>query len=70
MKAEEFKPEQDVAYIPSHADGDINHPDVEFGKVSSTNEKYVFVKFEPQLSNFGWDGTTSQACNPEDLEII
>lgn len=70
MKAEEFKPKQKVAYIPSRAGGDINHPDVEFGQVSRTNETYVFVKFEPQLSRFGWDKTSSQACNPEDLKVI
>jgi hypothetical protein len=27
----------------------------------------VFVKFDRQLEKFGWDGTTSQACDPKDL---
>lgn len=36
-----------VAYIPPHADGDINHPDVEFGFVTSTANKgaVVFCRF-------------------------
>lgn len=29
-----------IAYIPNHADGNINHPDVEFGFVTSESEKY------------------------------
>ena len=31
----EFKPGDQIAYIPMHADGDINHQDVEFGFVTS-----------------------------------
>ena len=56
-----------VIYIPGHAFGDKNHPDCEHGAVSSSNDKVVFVKFDRQLNKFGWNGTTSQACNPEDL---
>lgn len=67
MKLEDIKPQMRVAYIPMHASGDVNHKDVERGIVSSTNDKYAFVKFEPQLSRFGWEGTTSQSCNPSDL---
>jgi len=63
----DIKPKMRVAYVPHHAAKDINHPDVEFGLVSSTNSKYVFVKFDKQLGQFGWDGTTSQSCSPDDL---
>lgn len=59
-----------VAYIPTHALGDIDHPDVEYGIVSSFNGKYVFVKFYGALSTFGWDGATSQSCRPEDLSLL
>ena len=59
-----------VAYIPGHAAGDIQHPDVEYGFVSSHNGTNVFVKFDRQLSKFSWDGTTSQSCNPADLVEI
>lgn len=34
-----------VAYIPYHANGDINHPDVEYGIVTGMNKEYVFVRF-------------------------
>lgn len=31
-----FRPKQQIAYVPHHADGDLEHPDVEFGFVTST----------------------------------
>lgn len=67
MKITDFAPKQRVIYVPLHAGGDINHVDSERGTVSSVGAKYVFVKFDKQVSNFGWDGTTSQACDPIDL---
>jgi hypothetical protein len=62
--------QQKVAYVPTHARGDLNHHAVERGLVSSHNDKYVFVKFDKQLAKFGWDGTTSQSCDPADLVPI
>ena len=56
-----------VAYIPMHAHGEIEHPDVEVGIVSSVTDKMVFVKYFPALKRFGWEGTTSQATMPFDL---
>lgn len=35
-----------VTYIPRHANGDVNHPDVERGYISSFNEGYLFVRFK------------------------
>lgn len=35
-----------VTYIPPHADGDITHPDVEKGIISSFNEHALFVRFQ------------------------
>lgn len=67
MKLEAIRPGMRVAYVPGHAHGDIAHPDVEHGTVSSTNNKYAFVRFDRQVAKFGWDGTTSQACDAEDL---
>lgn len=58
----------EVIYIPTHVDGSW-HKDCERGIVSSFNDKFVFVKFYKQLANFGWKGTTSQSCRPEDLSI-
>lgn len=66
---EDFKPKQRVIYVPFHANGDRNHPDVEFGMVSSVGETYVFVKFDKYVNKFGWEGTTSQACYPVNLLI-
>ena len=67
MNLSDVKANMRVVYIPTHAFGDLNHADVEHGKVSSFNQINVFVKFDKQLSKFGWEGTTSQACSPEDL---
>lgn len=67
MKLEELKSGMRVAYMPTHADGDLMHPDVEHGTVSSVNSKYAFVRFDKQVSKFGWEGTTSQSCQPSDL---
>lgn len=36
------------------------HCTVEFGKLSSWNEKYVFVRFK---------GPTGEACEPEDVSF-
>lgn len=59
-----LEPKTRVAYIPLHAEGDINHPDVEYGRVSSTNSHTVFVKFDKSVGRLGWDGTTSQGVDP------
>jgi len=67
MNLEDIKPQMRVAYVPTHAHGDITHRDVEHGTVSSLNTKNVFVKFDKQLLKFGWEGTTSQSCDPRDL---
>ena len=60
----------EVVYIPTHAKNDINHPDCEWGQVSSVNEQFVFVKFYKQLAKFGWLGVTSQSVSPDDLCVM
>ena len=60
MNIEEAEPKMVVFY--NHFDGRA-----EMGVVSSKNDKFVFVKFTEKIQRLGWDGTTSQACNPEDL---
>ena len=37
-----LKARTQIAYIPPHADGDINHPDVEFGFITSVNHALHF----------------------------
>lgn len=41
-----YQPGDQVAYIPSHAHGDIRHPDVEFGFVAlDTDGSLVFTRY-------------------------
>lgn len=70
MNLADIKPQMRVAYVPRHANGDPKHPDVELGTVSSVNSKFAFVKFDRQLHKFGWDGTTSQPCDPGGLQSV
>lgn len=35
-----MKPGTQIAYVPCHAEGDVNHPDVEFGFVTSEQEGF------------------------------
>lgn len=68
LTLEEIQPQMRVAYVPFHSEWDRSA--IEHGTVSSKNDKYVFVKFDKQLTKFGWDGTTSQSCDPNDLVQI
>ena len=45
MTIKDFNSGDSVRYIPKHAKGNINHPECENGIVTSTNEKYVFVRY-------------------------
>ena len=38
---------------------------VQFGVVSKSNERFVFVKFHPWLSTAGWHDTVAQSCKRE-----
>lgn len=67
MTLEEIESGMRVAYVPLHAHGDLTNPSVEHGTVSSKNDKNVFVRFDKQVSRFGWEGTTSQSCYPDSL---
>lgn len=40
-----MKPLTQVAYIPTHAEGDITHPDVEFGFVTSLRKDAAFCRY-------------------------
>lgn len=69
-KCDDFKRGDLVLYVPGHAHGDVNHPDIERGVVSSQNGKFVFVKNRVHIERFGWNGTTSQATDPADLVVV
>jgi len=64
---EDFKPNDRVAYVPHEAHGNVNHPNVQRGTVSSINKSFVFVRFDKTVARLGWEGTTSQSCRPDDL---
>ena len=69
MKLEDcFKGER-VRYIPHHAHGDANHPDCQSGVISSTNDKWVFVKYDNLVCTMttGDEPYTAQATDPNDL---
>lgn len=63
----DFKRLDKVVYIPSHAHNNLSQANVEVGYVSSTNDKFVFVKFIKNLYRFDWSNVTAQACCPDDL---
>jgi hypothetical protein len=56
--------------VPHHALDDPDHEDCEVGTVASQNGVNVFVRFDKQVANLGWDGATSQACDPTQLNKI
>ena len=66
----EFKPGMRVAYIPPHARGNMNHKDVEYGIVSSTNEQSVFVRYFPLVLWFGFKNTTARGSSAQNLIIL
>jgi len=41
----QYEPGDQVAYVPPHAKGDIDHEDVEFGFVTSVREDTVFCRY-------------------------
>jgi hypothetical protein len=63
MKASDFKPDDAVLYVPSHAHGDRRHPDCEHGVVRSQNGSNVFVRYWKN----GVLQSTAQSTSPEDL---
>lgn len=56
----DFYPGQLVRFLPNHAAGDREHPDCENGRVTSTNDRFVFVRFGQSEGG--------QACNPDQLK--
>ncbi|MCJ7813721.1 hypothetical protein MUP95_10450 [bacterium] len=42
----EFKRGEQIAYIPTHAEGNVDHPDTEFGFVTKdSGDKGVFCRY-------------------------
>lgn len=58
MKIEDIEVSQEdvgkrVRYVPLHANGDLGHPDVEEGIITSFNEYTVFVRYGSDLHSKG-----------------
>jgi hypothetical protein len=60
---DDFSASEGVRYVPSHAQGNIMHPDCENGIVSSINSKVVFVRY---IRNNVLQ-ETAQETDPRDL---
>lgn len=75
-KTTDFPAGAQVQYIPPgtcHLPEDPRpgfHRDYAVGRVSSTSDQYVFVKFDGDVAAHGWDAATAKPCRPEDLRII
>ena len=69
MTTSDFKKGERVKYVPDHAHGDPAHPDCETGVVSSTNDKYVFVKYDNAacIMVTGDEPYTAQGTLPQNL---
>ncbi len=65
MKKVDVTVQMRVAYIPRFRD--IKYKDVEFGTVSSIGEKYIYVRFDKDIKQLGWERCCGEACFPEDL---
>lgn len=65
----DFTKGMQVTYVPSHAKGNAKHPDCQRGVVSSTNDKFVFVKYDNAMCimTTGDEPYTAQATDPNDL---
>ncbi|MFA5132823.1 MAG: hypothetical protein WC444_05880 [Candidatus Paceibacterota bacterium] len=67
MNSSDFEPGLSVIYIPHHAKGDKLHKDCERGIITSTNSKYVFVRFYHCYDGVCILNPTPQACDPDML---
>jgi hypothetical protein len=67
----DFKHGDRVRYIPNHANSDVTHQDCQDGIVSSTNEHFVFVKYNCLACTMvtGDEPYTAQATKRENLTL-
>ena len=69
MKIADFKKGDLVLYIPNHAGGDVCHDNCQRGVVSSTNDAWVFVKYDNMacIMKTGNEPYIAQATSPDNL---
>ena len=70
MNASDFKPGDQVIYMPGIAYGNPTHPACERGVVSSTNGVNVFVRYWVKYGNETKLSATAQATSPDDLVLL
>jgi len=58
-----------IAYIPTHANGDINHPDVEFGFVTSTRNDVAFCRYWSKRNPFELRTKANSEATPVDMIV-
>jgi len=58
-----------VIYIPYHAKGNSKHQDCERGYISAFTDRYIFVKFIPDIAAVGWCEATARACDPRTIYV-
>lgn len=64
MSRQMFKPRDQVAYVPTHANGDLDHHDVEFGFVTSVKGDTVFCRYWTSQNKFELrTKANSEGCN-------
>ena len=66
-----FRKGDRVRYTPHHAGGNPYHKDCQDGVVSSTNDRFVFVKYDTAdcTMETGDEDYTAQATEPRELQI-
>lgn len=78
----EFKPKDQIAYIPFHAEGNKHHPDVEFGFVMKPGGGFSFCRYwlkdQPGILRTTSCSESTQnsclvkfnLCTPGEIEVI
>ena len=70
MDIEIFQPGDQIIYIPTHADNDPDHPDCEFGFVTSIRSNNVFCRYWSKIDQkLVRTNANSEATNPRDLYL-
>lgn len=66
-----FRPRDQIAYIPHHANGDLKHRDTEVGFVTSVSNdgKTVFCRFWHDASKFELRTKANSEATPYDLLV-
>ena len=56
-----------VIWCPDHAKADLSHADCRTGTVSSFLDGRIFVRFDEDVENVGWDFAQAKHCHSWNL---